>query len=324
LRGKSSQSHQIYAWLDTLNDSMLTLSIVIVNWNTRDLLAQCLTSISRSPLLPSSSVEVFVVDNASSDGSAQMVAEHFHWVRLIQNNENMGFAQANNQAIGLANGRYILLLNSDTEVHPGAFDTLIGFMEETPQAGAIGAYLLNGDGTLQAACHPMLTPWREFLRLLFLDRVFHVATYGAGWWKTEEPRQTEVIKGACLMLRHTALDQVGLLDGSYFMYTEEVDLCYRLAQAGWQIWWVPAAKVTHFGEASSRQVAQTMYVQLYRSKIQFYRKYGGERHADLFKRLLRVAYWPRFAAATLFAPLSPSLNAKARVYRDLLTQLPTL
>jgi N-acetylglucosaminyl-diphospho-decaprenol L-rhamnosyltransferase len=303
---------------------MLTLSIVIVNWNTRDLLAQCLTSISRSPLLPSSSVEVFVVDNASSDGSAQMVAEHFHWVRLIQNNENMGFAQANNQAIGLANGRYILLLNSDTVVHPGAFDTLIGFMEETSQAGAIGAYLLNGDGTLQAACHPMLTPWREFLRLLFLDRVFHVATYDAGWWKTEEPRQTEVIKGACLMLRHTALDQVGLLDGSYFMYTEEVDLCYRLAQAGWQIWWVPAAKVTHFGEASSRQVAQTMYVQLYRSKIQFYRKYGGERHADLFKRLLRVAYWPRFAAATLFAPLSPSLNAKARVYRDLLTQLPTL
>ena len=209
-------------------------------------------------------------------------------------------------------------------VHPGAFAALIDFMERTPQAGAAGAYLLNADGTLQAACHPMLTPWREFLRLLFLDRIFHVATYGSSWWETEEPRQTEVIKGACLMLRHTALDQVGLLDGSYFMYTEEVDLCYRLAQAGWQLWWVPAAKVTHFGEASSRQVAQTMYVQLYRSKIQFYRKYGGDRRADLFKRLLRVAYWPRFAAATLFAPLSPSLNAKARIYHDLLTQLPTL
>ena len=178
----------------------------------------------------------------------------------------MGFAQANNQAMSQAHGRYILLLNSDTEVHPGAFSVLIDFMERTSKAGAVGAYLLNADGTLQPACHPMLTPWREFLRLLFLDRFLHVATSGPTWWTTDVPRQTEVIKGACLMLRRTALEQVGLLDGSYFMYTEEVDLCYRLSQAGWQLWWVPAAKVTHFGEASSRQVAQTMYVQLYRSK----------------------------------------------------------
>ena len=315
----------------------LLLSVVIVNWNTCDMLAQCLHSIMSDCALQLASsaqgaacqpahqpsIEVFVVDNASSDGSVSMIKERFPWVRLVENAENLGFARANNQAIGLANGRYILLLNSDTVVHPGAFAALIGFMEKTPEAGAAGAYLLNGDGTLQPACHPMLTPWREFMRLLFLDRVLHAATYGAGWWKTEEPRQTEVIKGACLMLRHTALEQVGSLDGSYFMYTEEVDLCYRLAQAGWQLWWVPAAKVTHYGEASSRQVAQTMYVQLYRSKIQFYRKYGGDRRADLFKYLLRVAYWPRFAAATLFAPLSLSLNAKARIYRDLLTQMPT-
>jgi len=316
----------------------LLLSVVIVNWNTRDLLEQCLQSIREDcgPLLAAPtqdaarrparqpSIEVFVVDNASEDGSVQMVKERFPWVRLIENAENLGFASANNQAIGLVNGRYILLLNSDTVVHPSAFAALTDFMERTPQAGAAGACLLNDDGTLQPACHPMLTPWREFLRLLFLDRIFHVASYGSSWWETEEPRQTEVIKGACLMLRHTALDQAGLLDGSYFMYTEEVDLCYRLAQSGWQLWWVPEAKVTHFGEASSRQVAQTMYVQLYRSKIQFYRKYGGDRRADLFKRLLRVAYSPPFAVATLYAPLSPSLNAKARIYRDLLTQLPTL
>lgn len=304
----------------------MLLSVVIVNWNTRDMLAQCLQSIltDREQQARQPSIEVFVVDNASSDGSVQMIKERFPWVRLIENVENLGFAQANNQAIGLARGRYILLLNSDTEVHAGALTALIDFMEKTPAAGGAGAYLLNADGTLQPACHPMLTPWREFLRLIFLDRFLHVAVYSPGWWQTEEPRRTEVIKGACLMLRRMALDQVGLLDGSYFMYTEEVDLCYRLTQAGWQLWWVPAAKVTHFGEASSRQVARTMYVQLYRSKIQFYRKYGGDRRADLFKRLLRVAYWPRFAAATLFAPLSPSLNTKACIYRDLLSQLPTL
>ena len=318
--------------------SATLLSVVIVNWNTRDMLAQCLQSIkadcaaqigaatrkaaTQQPHQPT--MEVFVVDNASSDGSAQMVTQRFPWVRLIQNDSNLGFAQANNQAIRLANGRYILLLNSDTEVHPGAFAALIDFMEKTPRAGAAGAHLLNSDGTLQPACQPMLTPWREFVRLIFLDRFLHIAVYEAEWWETEAPRRTEVIKGACLMLRRTALEQVGPLDGSYFMYTEEVDLCYRLGEAGWQLWWVPAARVTHYGEASSRQVAQTMYVQLYRSKIQFYRKYGGDRRAALFKRLLRVAYWPRLAAATLFAPLSPALTTKARTYRDLLTQLPTL
>jgi N-acetylglucosaminyl-diphospho-decaprenol L-rhamnosyltransferase len=328
----------IHDTTEILAVSAMTLSVVIVNWNTRDMLAQCLQSIvgdcgsqiaaanqkASDQQSQQRSIEVFVVDNASIDGSVQMIKARFPWVRLIENAENLGFAQANNQAIDLANGEYILLLNSDTEVHPGALAALIDFMEKTPKAGAAGAYLLNGDGTLQPACQPMLTPWREFVRLLFLDRFFHVALYGAGWWESEEPRRTEVIKGACLMLRHTALEHVGPLDGSYFMYTEEVDLCHRLAQAGWQLWWVPAAKVTHFGEASSRQVAQTMYVQLYRSKIQFYRKYGGAPRADLFKRLLRVAYWPRWAAATLFAPLSPSLATKARIYRDLLTQLPAL
>ena len=306
-----------------LNDFLL--SIAIVNWNTQGLLAQCLASIiQHTPDLLSHSVEVFVVDNASSDGSVQMVKERFPWVHLIENPENVGFARANNQAIDLASSKYILLLNSDTEVHPGALSALIDFMEKTPAAGAAGAYLLNADGTLQPACHPMLTPWREFVRLLFIDKAIHVATYGSHWWETDRPRQTEVIKGACLMLRHTALDQVGLLDGSYFMYTEEVDLCYRLAQAGWQLWWVPAAKVIHYGEASSRQIAQAMYVQLYRSKIQFYRKYGGEERANLFKRLLCLAYWPRYAVATLLAPLSLSLDAQARIYRDLLMQLPSL
>jgi hypothetical protein len=267
---------------------------------------------------------VFVVDNASSDGSAEMVRVRFPWVRLIRNTENVGFARANNQAIDLALGRYVLLLNSDTEVQPGALAALVGFMEASPRAGAVGPYLLNSDGTLQPACHPMLTPWREFVRLLFLDRFLHVATYGAAWWNTDSPRQTEVIKGACLLLRREALEQVGPLDGSYFMYTEEVDLCYRLLQAGWQLWWMPTARVIHHGEASSRQVAQAMYIQLYRSKVQFYRKYGGEPRANLFKGLLRVAYWPRVIAMTALAPASPAFGARASTYRSLLAQLSSL
>jgi len=314
------------------------LSVVIVNWNTRDLLAQCLQSIAAdceaetaalaekatSHQAQHPSIEVFVVDNASSDGSAAMVMQRFPWVRLLQNATNLGFAQANNQAIDLASGRYILLLNSDTVVHPGAFAALIEFMEKTPRAGAAGAYLLNADGTLQPACHPMLTPGREFLRLLFLDRIVHVATYAAGWWKAPEPRQTEVIKGACLMLRRAALDQVGQLDGSYFMYTEEVDLCYRLAEAGWQLWWVPSARVIHYGGASSRQTTEAMVLQLHRSKVQFYRKFGGEHRANRFKQCLRVVYLPRLLVASAFAPVSFSLATKASIYRHLLEQLPKM
>lgn len=303
----------------------VALSIVIVSWNTRDLLHRCLLTLAQSTSSGKGSpTEVLVVDNASSDGSTAMIQEQFPWVKLAANRENVGFARANNQAIRQCKGQYILLLNSDTEVLPGALERLVGFMDAHHLAGAVGARLLNADGSLQPSCHPMLTPWREFWRLTFLDYFIHKATYGANTWKVQTPQRVEVIKGACLLLRRQALDEVGLLDESYFMYTEEVDLCYRLARAGWQLWWVPAATVVHHGEASTRQVAQDMYLQLYRSKIQFYRKFGGKARADHFKRLLYLAYWPRLAFATLGALCSPFLAVRARTYRRLLAGLPEM
>jgi N-acetylglucosaminyl-diphospho-decaprenol L-rhamnosyltransferase len=306
-----------------------------VNWNTRELLAQCLQSLLATgntsaqpfedefPLLAFGpyGAQVFVVDNASSDGSAQMVRDRFPWVRLIANSENVGFARGNNQAIHQACGRYVLLLNSDTEVRPGALEALVEFMEANPRASAAGARLLNADGSLQPSAHPMLTPWREFWRLMFLDWLVRKATYGPKMWRAAVPQRVEVIKGACLLLRRDALDQVGLLDESFFFYTEEVDLCYRLAQAGWQLWWVPAATVIHYGEASSKQAAQAMYLQLYRSKIQFYRKFGGKTRADCFKRLVRIAYWPRLAVTMIGAFFWPSLADPARTCRYLLSEL---
>jgi N-acetylglucosaminyl-diphospho-decaprenol L-rhamnosyltransferase len=310
------------------------VAIVVVNWNTRELLAQCLQSLlttsntSAQPFEDGFSLtfgaygaQVFVVDNASSDGSAQIVREGFPWVHLIENDENAGFACANNQAIRQSSGRYVLLLNSDTEVRPDAVETLVAFMEANPQAGAVGGRLLNADGSLQPSCHPMLTPWREFWRLMFLDHLARKATYGPKLWKAAVPQQVEVIKGACLLLRREALDQVGLFDESFFFYTEEVDLCYRLSQAGWQLWWVPAATVVHYGEASSKQAAQVMYLQLYRSKIQFYRKAGGEARADCFKHLVRIAYWSRLGMASVGALFSRSLARQAYTYQRLLFEL---
>jgi GT2 family glycosyltransferase len=298
----------------------MNVSILIVNWNTRAMLAQCLRSIQQWP--PKGACEVIVVDNASSDGSPHMVSNQFPAVRLVENEKNVGFAAASNQAIRRAKGRYLVLLNSDTEVRPGALDTLVQFMDAHPRAGAAGAHLLNPDGSLQPSCHPMLTPDREFWRLLFLDRLWRRATYAMHKWDPIIPRQVEVIKGACLLLRREALDQVGLLDDSYFMYTEEVDLCYRLHQAGWELWWVPQAEVIHHKAQSTRQAAEDMYIQLYRSKVRFYRKYGGQCQAQRFKRLMKLAYGPRLAVAVLGSLLSTHLAAQARVYKQLLAQLP--
>ncbi len=301
----------------------VTLSIIIVNWNTRDLLAACLESVAAEiARMGEGEAETFVVDNASTDGSPEMVQEDFPWVRLIRNTENVGFARANNQAIRLAQGRYLLLLNSDTCLHAGSLQTLVDFMDAHPAAGAAGPRLLNGDGTLQVSCHPLLTPEREFWRLSFLERLYARATYPLEAWDATTPHRVEVIKGACLLGRRMVLDQTGLLDESYFMYTEEMDLCYRMAQAGWELWHVPAATVTHYGEASSRQVAADMYVQLYRSKVQFHRKFGGASRARRFKALMALAYLPRACAASGAALLSPGWRSRARIYRRLLAALP--
>ena len=311
-----------------LEQSSADLLIAIVNWNTRDLLAQCLQSVVSCQSSDTDNcqltTETFVVDNASSDGSAAMVRERFPQVQVIENHANVGFARANNQAIEKGDSRYVLVLNSDTKVLPGAFEALLAFMDAHPRAGASGARLLNGDGSLQESCRPMLTPEREFWRLIGPDALWPIATYRMTQWSQTEPHPVEVISGACLLLRRAALAQVGLLDEDYFMYTEEVDLCYRLAQAGWELWWVPQAEIVHYGGASSKQVAEAMYIQLYRSKVQFYRKFGGEARAAHFKRLLRVAYWPRLVVAALGGRLIPALVAQARTYRRLLAALPDM
>lgn len=301
------------------------VSLIIVNWNTRDRVRHCLHTVrDEAQRFGVHRLETIVVDNASADGSAALIAAEFPWVNLIQNSENVGFARANNQGIAYSQGRYVLLLNSDTEMHPGCLAALVAFMQTHPRAAAAGARLLNQDGSLQPSCQPMLTPGREFWRLVFLDHLWPRATYRMRRWDMQRPRPVAVIKGACLLLRREALRQVGLLDERYFMYTEEVDICYRLAQAGWTLWYVPAAVVTHDGEASSRQAAQAMYIQLYRSKVQFYRKTGGERQARYFKRLLKLAYAPRRTLVAAAAWFWPTWRARAETYRRLLAELPQM
>ena len=265
----------------------MDLSVIIVNWNTRDLLAQCLDSVFANP--PAGEFEVIVVDNDSTDGSVMMVRNRFPTAVLIENHHNPGFAAANNQAIGRACGRYILLLNPDTVVMPDASDALVRFMEGTPAAAITGSMLLNPDGTLQRSCHPYPTIGREFWRLLHLDYLIPLGIYPMDRWPIDMPREVDTVQGASLMVRREVIEQVGLLDETFFMYSEEVDWCARISGAGWKIFWVPDARIVHFGGQSTRQIPAEMFLQLYRAKSMYFRKHYGSFYVYVYKVVLFIA-----------------------------------
>jgi GT2 family glycosyltransferase len=265
----------------------VSLSIIIVSWNTRKFLENCLVSISANP--PTSPFEIWVVDNTSSDDSPGMVREKFPQVHLVENRENVGFARANNQAIQRCVGKYVLLLNPDTLVSSGALQALVDFLEEHPEAGAAGARMLQADGSLQISSHPLPTVSRELWRLFHLDAILPYAKYPSTKWETNQPQKVDILAGSCLMLRKEALDQAGLLDEDYFMYAEEIDLCYRIQLAGWHLYWVPQAQVVHFGGQSTQQVPTEMFLNLYQSNVKYFRKHYGGWAAQIYKLILRIA-----------------------------------
>ncbi len=306
----------------------MKLSIIIVNWNTYELLEECLQSVLENISNQQAfEAETFIVDNASTDGSAQRVKQRFPWVQLIENQENAGFARANNQAIRQSSGRYLLLLNPDTRVQPGALEFLVRFMEDHPQVGAAGARLLNPDGTLQISCYPGPTLFREFWRLLHLDVLWPLGTYRMADWDVITSRRVEVIQGACLIARREALNQAPLLDEGYFIYSEDVDLCYRLRQAGWQLYWVPQAEVVHYGGQSTSQTEAAMFLRLYQGKVLYFRKHRGWWPAQVYKLILLIAALIRQLLSPLVWLTSPTHRRRklilARYYRKLLRALPS-
>ncbi|MFQ5577512.1 MAG: glycosyltransferase family 2 protein [Anaerolineae bacterium] len=304
----------------------MELSIVIINWNTQELLARCLDSVYANP--PAIPFEVLVVDNASTDGSATMVQRRFPQVRLMVNDDNVGFAQANNQAIRHSKGDYVLLLNSDTKVKPHALNRLLDFLKAHPQAGAVGARILNPDGSLQTSCYPRPTLAREFWRLFHLDTFYPYGSYAMANWDAGASRTVDALLGACILLRRTALEQVGALDEDYFMYSEEVDLCYRLQKGGWSLYWVPEAEIIHYGGQSTKQVAAEMFMQLYRSKLLFFRKHYGRPAAQLYKLIIGAAALARlFLIPLAWLERPPQRNEHlllATLYRRLLAALPRM
>jgi len=254
----------------------LDLSIIIVNWNTSRMLQDCLASVFAG--LDGRSAEVIVVDNASDDGSADMVRSDFPRVRLIENSENRGFAAANNQALEVASGKYLLLLNSDTLIHGVVLPASVAYMDAHTDVGVMGCRVLNGDGTLQPTCsqYPSLInltlltsglwklPWPGFL-----DR------YQMRRWDRTDEREVDIVSGCYMMVRRAALDEVGPLDERFFFYGEETDWCRRFRAAGWKLRFAPVGEITHFGGGSVRRLDHVRDLMLTSATVMLHRKHGG-------------------------------------------------
>ncbi len=247
------------------------LSVIIVSFNTRALLEACLRSLGQTRV----ALEVFVVDNGSTDGSVELVRAQFPQVRLLLPGRNLGFAAANNMALRRATARHVLLLNPDAAVEPGALEAVVNFLDQHPDVGALGGQLTYGDGSFQHSVFHFPT-----LPMIFLDffplnhRLLNSrlnGRYPRRWY--DRSFDVDHPLGAFMAVRRTVLEDVGLLDPSYFMYCEEIDWAYRIRRAGWRICYVPDARAVHHAGQSTSRLHRQMFVELYRSRYLLYRRY---------------------------------------------------
>lgn len=225
----------------------LDISVVIVGWNAKKYLALCLESLVKAR--PRRTMEVFVVDNASTDGSVEMIETEFPWVKLIKSSENLGFAKGNNVAIRQCQGRYIALVNPDVIVLPGCLDALADFLDQNPKVGNVGPRVFNPDMTQQSTCRRFPTLWNNLCSATHLEKVFKSSPFFAGehmfYFPHDRTLAVDVIVGCFSTIRREAFDSVGLLDEDLFMYGDDVDWCRRARKAGWQVTFYPGAQAIH-------------------------------------------------------------------------------
>lgn len=274
----------------------MKLSIVIVNYNVRYFLEQCLRSVFKS--LEGVAGEVFVVDNASVDGSVEMVRKKFPDVIVIANEKNVGFATANNQAIQISKGEYVLLLNPDTLVEEPCFQKIIRFMDQHPEAGGLGVKMVDGKGVfLPESKRGLPTPFVSFCKISGLSSLFkNSATlnrYHLGHLDKEKNHPVEILSGAFMLLRKQAINEVGLLDEAFFMYGEDIDLSWRLILGGWKNYYFAETSIIHYkGESTKKGSLNYVYV-FYQAMAIFARKHFSQKNAGLYNFLIHSAIWAR-------------------------------
>jgi GT2 family glycosyltransferase len=317
----------------------MDLGIIIVSFNVRDLLAACLDSVFASLAGSRLDARIVVVDNASADGSAEMVRERFPQVRLIAGQRNLGFAAAGN--VGMRHlvldsnpkskvqnpksARHVLLLNPDTEVRGEALALLVRFLDEHPEVGAVGAKLLYPDGRLQHGAFHFPGVAQTFLDFFpihhrltdsWLNGRYPRVAYADGPFPIDHPL------GACLMVRTEAIRRVGLMDEQFFIYCEEIDWCLRIKRAGWQIYCVPQAEVVHHVAQSTRQFRNAMFVALWRSRLRLYAKHYSPVRQWAIRQVIRLGVGRELRRASVDGRLSPAeRDARLGSYRQVLEML---
>lgn len=279
---------------------MIDVSIVIVGWNVRDLLRNCLDSVYKQT--NGITFEVIYVDNASQDGSIEMVKEHFPETIIISNTTNKGFVKANNQGFEIAKGRYVLLLNSDTVILDNAIARTVAFADAHPEAAAAGCRILNPDRTLQpVTCFMFPSILNMILSSLYLYKIFPKNKFFGRelmtWWDKNEISEVDVVTGCYMLVRREAMEQVGVLDERYFIYAEETDWCYRFKESGWKVLFTPEAEIIHYGGQTTKKVAAKFRLQ-FSGSILIFMKLHRNIFSFLFARLLmtfflfvRIPYW---------------------------------
>lgn len=265
------------------------LSIIIINWNVKELLRKCLNSIYNTVL--NVSFEIIVVDNASKDGSSEMVKKEFPEVKLVINKKNLGFPKANNQAIKVSNGEYILLLNPDTVVRGNALEQMVDFLEDNPNIGAVGPKIFNDDGTIQFTCaRNFPTLLASFSSIFLLRRLFPKSRIWGrslmGYWDHKDNRPVECLSGACVMMRRKAIGNIGMLDDVIPMYFEDVNICYRIRKNNWINYYLSSAEVVHFGRGSKNKssLGKKLEIMQIEAGDMFFKK-----HCGIFTYLLNHA-----------------------------------
>ncbi|MGC9333114.1 MAG: glycosyltransferase family 2 protein [Anaerolineae bacterium] len=312
---------------------MADLTAIVVSWNVSDLLRRCLHSLldpaKATPAGQGSGLqlEIIVVDNASTDGSPEMVRSEFPQVRLIANHGNRGFTAANNQGLAASRGRFLLLINPDTQVVGDALAAMVRTMEAHPQVGVLGPRLLYPDGSPQpsrrrfptfATALVESTVVQEWWRDNRILRHYYMADAPDDNGRTQ---QVDWLVGACLLVRREVYEQVGGLDEGFFMYSEELDWCRRIKEAGWDIVYYPGATVIHHEGKSSEQVVAARHIHFQSSKVRYFRKHHGSAQAELLRWFLLATYayqWAREGLKWLVGHKRPLRAERLKAYRQVL------
>ena len=312
---------------------MVDLTIVIVSWNVRDLLRRCLSSIlgigdwrldMESPISPIQT-EIIVVDNASTDGSPEMVRAEFPGVRLVVDAENRGFTAANNQGLALSQGRFLLLLNPDTEVGGDALATMVHYMIDHADVGALGPQLRYPDGSLQSSRRRFPTLATALIESTVLQQWWAknrvLDSYYMADTADDAIQPVDWVVGACFLVRREVYDQVGGLDEGFFMYSEELDWCRRIKDAGWAVVYLPTATVIHHEGKSSEQVVPARHIYFQSSKVRYFRKHHGSLQAEFLRCFLLATYvyqWGREGLKWLIGHKRPLRAERLAAYRQVL------